>query len=418
MSLSLRLRAERKQIAEQMRGLLTSTSPNAAEQWRKLDTVQEELDKQIKSIEQDGIERDLLNTRDIQRPGLGEDDPNRTLTRAEEIRSTREYRKQFASWLGGGEKSQEMRDLESISSTGGQSLIPIGFQREIDIRLKSYAGLRQACRIITTPTGAPLNWPTADDSTNVGEFLPETDGTSEQDPIFGNVQFTSNLVSSKLVKVSVQLAQDSFESVEAILADMFAKRIGRRTEPTYLTGNGSGQPNGLLTALIAANYTGGPSGSSKVLAVGANANSGNEADTDLNSIGTGDIDSLYSALDPEYAANASYMANSTTWQKLRGQLDKYGRPIWNVNLQTGAPDTLWGRPIFNNQQMSGIGAGNISMICGDFRHYVIRDVLGLTMVRFNELYMANYELGYQMFARTDGQLLQPAAFTYLQHPDS
>src|SRR5580698_3345937 len=114
MSLSLRLRAERKQIAEQMRGLLTSTSPNAAEQWRKLDTVQEELDKQIKSIEQDGIERDLLNTRDIQRPGLGEDDPNRTLTRAEEIRSTREYRKQFASWLGGGEKSQEMRDLESI----------------------------------------------------------------------------------------------------------------------------------------------------------------------------------------------------------------------------------------------------------------------------------------------------------------
>ena len=59
MSLSLRLRAERKAISEQMRGLLTSTSPNAAEQWRKLDTAQEELRTKIESIEQDGIERDL-----------------------------------------------------------------------------------------------------------------------------------------------------------------------------------------------------------------------------------------------------------------------------------------------------------------------------------------------------------------------
>jgi HK97 family phage major capsid protein len=422
MSLSLRLRQDRHALVQEMRTVCDSKNPSDAARWKELDVKQEALRAQIQDAETNNLETEMSTVRNADRPNVDTRDSatlfgNGTpaLTRSQEIRSTAAYRKQFGAWVAGGDKSPEMRDLETINSTGGQTLVPVGFQREIDKRLKSFAGIRQAARIVTTPKGAPLTWPTADDTLNTGQFLPETNATSEQDPTFGSVTFGSNLVSSKLVKISVQLAQDSFESVEMILADMLSKRIGRVTEPTYLTGNGSGQPNGLLTALIAAGYTGGPSGSSQVLALGANANSGNSADNEVNSIGTGDIDALYSALDPEYAANASYMANSTTWQKLRGQLDKYGRPIWSVSLSSGAPDQIWGRPIFNNQQMAGIGAGNISMLCGDFNHYVIRDVLGLTMVRFNELYMSTYEIGYQMFIRTDGQLLQSAAFTYLQH---
>ena len=82
----------------------------------------------------------------------------------------------------------------------------------------------------------------------------------------------------------------------------------------------------------------------------------------------------------------------------------------------GDPDKYYGDPYFYNQQMSGIGAGNKSLIFGDFSKYIIRDSAGLTLVRYNELFMQSYQRGYQAFIRTDGQLLQPAAFACCIHP--
>ena len=152
--------------------------------------------------------------------------------------------------------------------------------------------------------------------------------------------------------------------------------------------------------------------------VGANGNSGNAGDTDLTSVGTDDLGDLVSALDPAYRVSKScgFMANSTTWDKLRRQLDKYGRPIWAVSVAAGEPDKCWGFPYFYNQQMAGIGAGNISMLFGDFSKYILRDSLGVTFVALREKYIENHQVAFLAFARTDGKLLQPAAFNYLQHP--
>lgn len=412
MSSPTQLRQQRFDIVKRMGELLTQGTPAALAQRKELDAQQETLRAQIETTERRlGYNLPNLGSEDLHIGGQ---------SRVDQIRSTPEYRKGFHQWLRTGEQSPELRALLTDESTGGQTLIPIGFQKEIEIRLKSFAGLRQACRVVTTASGNILNWPTADDTTNTGEFLVEGTETGQDtnDPQFGNVAFVSNLVSSKTVTVSVQLVQDAFESVEGILADMFAIRLARTTEPAYYSGTGSGQPNGLITAVVAAGYTGGPTGSSQVLALGANANSGNSGDTEINSIGTQDIDNLFSALDPAYQTDAAFMANSTTWSKLRGQLDKYGRPIWQTSLASGEPDTIWGKKFYNNQFMEGIGATNISMVCGSFKHYVIRDVVGPTMIRYNELFMQYYKLGFQMFLRTDGQLLQPAAFTYLQHRQS
>ena len=33
-----------------------------------------------------------------------------------------------------------------------------------------------------------------------------------------------------------------------------------------------------------------------------------------------------------------------------------------------------------------------------------------------ELYIVNHQIGFLAFCRTDGKLLQPSAFVYLQHP--
>ena len=110
------------------------------------------------------------------------------------------------------------------------------------------------------------------------------------------------------------------------------------------------------------------------------------------------------------------MANSSVFSRIRRTLDQFGRPIWNTSIQQGDPDRVYGYPYYYNQQMSAIGAGNTSIIFGDFKKYVIRDSAGISLVRLSELFMQNFQRGYMAFIRTDGQLLQPAAFATLVHP--
>jgi HK97 family phage major capsid protein len=226
-----------------MRGLLNSTSPNAAEQWRILDTAQEELRVKIASVEQDGIERDLSNNSNDRRrfelPNVGDHEAH-TLTPNQQTRSTPQYRRDFENWLHTGEKSSEMRAIGAASGADGATLVPQGFEQNLEVKLKSFAGLRQACQILKTATGNPLPWPREDDTSNSGEYLAEAAPTTTADPTFDNVMLGSNLVSSKLVKVSFQLEQDAAFNISDVLLNAFAKRIARATEPTYLTGTAAG----------------------------------------------------------------------------------------------------------------------------------------------------------------------------------
>jgi HK97 family phage major capsid protein len=409
MSLSLRLRAERKTISEQMRTLLTSTSPTAAEQWKKLDAAQEALRVRIENTELDSIESSVTSESRsrAQLPMIGGHESENTLSPQDEVRATSEYRKAFLHLCRTGKESYETR---ALSSTGdGQTLIPIGFERNLEVKLKSYSGMRQCCKTIKTLTGSSITWPTVDDTGNIGAIVAESGGVTTADPTFSSVTLGSSLISSKEVITPIQVIQDSGVDLEAYLEEAFAVRIGRSMEANYTTG--SGTITGLITALVAA-------GGRSVSAVGANANSGNAGDTDLNSIGTADLGNLVSALDPAYVENAVFMANSSTWNKLRSQLDRYGRPVWSVSVAAGEPDRCWGHKFYYNQQMAAIGNGNISMLFFDPSKYLIRDSLGVTFVVLREKYIENHQLAFLAFARTDGKLLQPAAGVYLQHPAS
>jgi HK97 family phage major capsid protein len=410
---SLELRQERAVIVREMVTLSQSTDLADVSRWRSLDEEQQRLLVTIEQTERSsGLMQEMERVNRPPHPRLGNEDDTgdiRNLTPLQQARSTPAYKRDFDQWLRTGERGAELRALGAGSGADGSTMVPQGFEAQLEVKLQSFAGLRQACRILKTDTGNSLPWPREDDTTNQGEFLAEGAAGTTADPTFDNVVLGSNLVSSKYVKVSVQLEQDSAFDIGALLLESFAKRISRVTEPTYLTGTGSGQPNGLLTALVAA-------GVPSVLAAGANTNSGNAGDTEINSVGSTDLSNLIDALDPDYRQNAAFMANSSTWGRIRRTLDKYGRNIWQTSLSAGVPDSVMGYPWYNNQQMAAVAPSAKSMIFGDFSKYIIRDSAGITLVRFNELFMQSYQRAYQAFIRTDGQLLQPAAFTYLVHP--
>jgi HK97 family phage major capsid protein len=227
------------------------------------------------------------------------------------------YKETFGRWLRGSsdalstsernrliEVTREVRTYSGLStSTSGDAAgytTPIGFQRELETKMKAFGRMRTACRILNTATGNTLDWPTMDDVSNSGEFLAQASPVSQQNPPFGQVQFQLALCSSKQVLLSVQLFQDSAFDVESELSTAFAIRIGRSVNDKYTNGSGSGEPQGLVYAIK------NDASPNVVNAVGSAGNTGG-SETEANSVETDDLDNLIAAVDPLYRDGAKFM---------------------------------------------------------------------------------------------------------------
>jgi HK97 family phage major capsid protein len=408
------LRQQRAALVAQMNEITTAaTGAFTAEQrekWERIEKDQESLRVQIEAVEKSEKLAEEMNsfTKPSQSQPNSGTETRTTRENWQEVRASDEYKSEFRNFLVNGERGRILNEvrtyspLDNVTGANGEYLIPVGFQKNLETKLKAFGGMRRNAQIITTSAGNTLDWPTVDDTTNVGTWLSVNSAVTQgPNPSFGQVQFTSNLVSSGQILAPVQLLQDSAFDLEAFLTDALAIRIGRATNLAYTTGNGSGQPNGLvnnITNIVTARGDGG---------------TGN---TEINSVGTNDLANLISNLDPAYRVNAKFMANQSTWDTVRKLKDTLGRPLWEASLTAGEPDMIFGYRFDWNQNMAAIAASALSVCFGDFSKYVIRDVLGVTMIRYNELYMPNHQIGFQAYARTDGQILQNAAFTVLQHP--
>ena len=435
------LRQQRSALIAEMHDLTeTSGFPEEAQtRWAEKDKLQKALDSQIRRMEETDTlleeQRKVIvppqppiadpaaaaATRETATTG-----PEAAVKRLKEKLGSEEYRSAFFNGYirrGAQASAAQVNMLEDVynesrtytglnvgTGTQGGYVVPIGFQREVEIKMKAYGRMRENCRVINTTSGGILDWPTMDDTANYGRWVAEAASVVQTNPTYGQVQFSAYLGSSDQVLISVQLLQDSAFNLEDELATAFGIRLGRLTNYAYTKGTGNGQPNGLVTSILA------QASPNTVQAVGSTTNDGISGNTEANSIGSDDLDDLISAVDPAYRTNAIFMFNWRTIDALRKLKDRYGRPLWVSSLAVGEPDRIYGYKFDWNADMDAMAAGANSAIFGDFSKYVIRDVGGLTVVRFNELFMGSHQIGFQAFLRTDGQLLQPAAFSLLHNP--
>jgi HK97 family phage major capsid protein len=413
MSKALELRKQRDAKIQEMHDLTVKTAFAEEQQtrWNTLDKEQEALRVQIESIEKsDALSAEM---RKHNPPPAGQVGENRADNSAkeEELR-----KKAFDTYIRRGqaavEQNPELRTYAGLDTglTGDAAgyTVPIGFQRELEVKLKAFGGMLGVCRIVPTAIGNTINWPTMDDTTNSGEWLAEAAPVSQLNPTFGQKQLGSNLLSSKQVLISVQLLNDSAFDVESELKDAFAIRLGRAANLAYTSGDGSGKPNGILHELGSDN---------DVTAVG-DSQSGQTA---LNSIGIDDLDNVQMAVNAAYRQNGVYMFSDNTLSLLKKLKDGFGRPLWISSLTQAQPDTIYGKKYVVNYDMPSLPATASpdtkvqSVIFGDFSKYIIRTVGGVSVVRYNELYMPNHQVGFQAYQRADGKLIQPAAFAVLAH---
>jgi HK97 family phage major capsid protein len=277
----------------------------------------------------------------------------------------------------------EKRAQSLVGSEGGFT-VPEEFWRALEVSMLEFGGMRQAATVIRTDSGSDLPIPTTNDTSNKGVILAENTQVAEQDVAFGQVVLQAYKYSSKMIRVSVELLQDSAFNLAELLGRMLGERIGRITNDHFTTGTGSSQPNGLVTA----------SGLGKTGATGQTA-----------TVIYDDLVDLQHSVDPAYRANARWMFHDLTLAAIKKLKDLDERPLWVPGLAVREPDRILGDPYIVNQSMPQLGTSAKSILYGAIDKYYIRDVREVTLVRLDERFADYHQVAFLAFSRHDGDLI-------------
>lgn len=293
-----------------------------------------------------------------------------------------------SGWVDG----RELRAQGVATGAAGGYTVPAPFRAQLIETMKWYGSMRDVAEVITTETGATLPWPTNDDTANVGAILAENTQVTEQDVTIGTNDVGAYMYTSKLVRVSLQLLNDSAFNLESWLAGVLGRRIGRAQNAHFTTGTGTAQPEGIQTNA----------------AVGKTGTTGQTT-----SVIYDDLIDLIHSVDPAYrnSGRSAFMLNDATLGAARKLKDSQQRPLWEPSVQAGVPDSLLGYRYVINQDMPVMAANAKSILFGDFRAgYLIRDVQDVQMLRLAERYADYLQVGFLAFARTDGTPQDTAAY--------
>src|SRR6185312_14423124 len=102
----------------------------------------------------------------------------------------RAYDKYLRGGLAAVNADAELRTytpLTSSTEAGGEFLVPVSTATEIEKKAKSVGAMLTIVRPINTDSGNLINWPTADDTAENGEFLAD-DNTAigQSNPVFAH----------------------------------------------------------------------------------------------------------------------------------------------------------------------------------------------------------------------------------------
>jgi HK97 family phage major capsid protein len=282
---------------------------------------------------------------------------------------------------GARELTPEERALVAGTDASGGYTIPEGFIDQVDVAMKKHNWMDDAgVTVLPTTTGADLPMPTMDDTAQMGEQLDENTAATEQDFDFGVTTLKAFLFSSQMVPISRVLLQDSGVNVRDVVTKALGERLGRIFSLRGTTGNGTSQPEGIVTAAAAG-----------VTTVSETA------------ITYDEIINLEHEVDPAYRMGAKFMYHDTTSRQLRKLKDGDGRPLWQPSLQAGVAPTLNGRPFVINQNMAEIAESNDVMLFGDYSTYWWRTALAPVLLDIDDSLRTKFMRGFVMFGRNDGR---------------
>ncbi|MGP3684149.1 phage major capsid protein [Streptomyces sp. IBSNAI002] len=202
------------------------------------------------------------------------------------------------------------------------------------------------------------------------------------------------------VPISIEALEDEANVTQEV-ARLLA--FGRDTleAAAFITGSGSGQPTGIITALA---------GGSSVV-----------SPTTVETFAAADVYKVDGALPARYRQGASWMANRAIYNLIRQFDTQGGAQLWE-RIGADVPPMLLGRRALESEDMDGAfsaaaTADNFLLLYGDFSNYVIADRIGMTVEFLPHLVGANQrptgQRGWYAYYRVGADSVNDAAFRVL-----
>ena len=289
--------------------------------------------------------------------------------------------------------------LQEGTTTEGGYLVPVGELGRI-IEKRSETSLLDKLGVMPFSTDRDtFNIPTEDSAMTRFTIVAEEGAISgaQNEPTFGQLAVTLYKF-GKLIKASTEILSDENSGLEAYLS----RAIGRAwaaTDNYYAQlGSGSSQPQGVFV------------GGTAALTLDAAA-----------AIGAAEVPELIGKLKVPYRSGspgAVVVMNRTTAAYLAGLTGdqfQFRQPPASI-LNAGGEDLGIGYPVFATEDCAAIGAGNKSLLFGNFEYFGWVRNRSLEVVRLNELYRTNGQIGIWAEFRAGGGVLQAEAFNYATHP--
>jgi HK97 family phage major capsid protein len=267
------------------------------------------------------------------------------------------------------------------TTTLGGFTVPTNFDKRLREHQVQAGAVRQT-RVDTLQTsdGADIQIPktTAHGTAN---WVSEGGPITPDNETFGQVTLSA-YVGAEIVRVSIQLLQDTGVDLEGYLAKSLGGNIGRLENTAFVVGNGSGKPTGITTQT-----------SLGVTAASATA------------IATDELMDLYYSVTPPYRRDGQWMMADLTIKAVRKLKLTTGEYIWSPGLNANEPDSMLGKRVFDDPDMPALATGNKTIVFGDFSGYTIRDTGSFVLRRLDELYAGNLLVGFLAWHRTDGKMI-------------
>lgn len=327
-----------------------------------------------------------------------------------EDQSNAEYSATFRSWMQNGAEgltaeqrskmqsrfvATEGRQLGAASGAAGGFLVPQGFYNQIITSMRAFGGVRNSrATLMSTASGQPLPIPTTDDTANAGMRIAENTQITDLATTYGQRILGAHMYTSRIIRVALQLLQDSAFNIDTHLAEVMGTRLGRITNTEFTLGTGTGMPQGVQVGAT----------------TGVTAATGSAT-----SITYANLVAMIHSLDPAYRTGAEWMFHDSTLRSLKQMVDGQNRPLWVPGLAVREPDTILGYRYVVNQDMPVMAANVRSILFGDFSKYLIRDVLDIQVMRLTERYADFLQVGFLAYSRHDGLLADPAAIRAYQN---
>ena len=280
-----------------------------------------------------------------------------------------EYSKAFRNYLrkgmDAGLEALQTKSLSVGSDPDGGYLVTPTMSSRIVQAIFETSPMRQICAIETISTDA---LDLIDDHTSL------TAGWTAETTVISTDTATPTIAKRNIPthelyaqpKATQKLVDDAAIDVEGWLAGKIADIFGRTQNSAFVSGNGVGQPRGILT------YASGTSWGQI-----QQVNSGTSGQVTADSLIT-----LFYSLKDAYMRRANFLMNRSTIQQVRLLKATTNQYIWQPSLVAGSPDTLLGVPVYMAADMPVAAAGSLSVAVGDFQSaYQIVDRQGISILR-------------------------------------